>query len=800
MLLCLVPSAAYSQAVDSTLWTLSPGDRVLAIAPVGDTVYVGGSFISVGPATGGGVPVDAHSGLPLPRFAQVVGEVDAVVADGSGGWFIGGLFPYVAGLPRTNLAHLAADGSVLPWAPNPNNQVWALVRSDDTLFVGGDFDSIGGVPRARIAALTPGSSVPTRWQCDSDGRVSALLVGGQTLYAGGWFSALGGQPRAYVGAADKSSGAVLDWQVNLDDRVRALVIADTTLFLGGYFTSINGDSRLALGAVGAQTGALHSWDPQLMRFPISSLDGGAHVSALLVDDDSLFVAGSFSSLGGQPRPGLAQLGLASAQATPWLVNAHHFRSLGPEFWALERSGDSLFIAGEFDTLAGAPGSNTAVVSVMTADRMGWNPRTNDYVFALSSQDGAVYLGGRYTSIGEWVPRHGLAAIDVRAGRVTDWDPNPDDLVKSLLAWNGKIYVGGQFSQVGGQPRDFLAAVDQISGQATGWHPTVNSPVWTLQPMGQSILAGGLFTSLLGTTPGSLAALDTSTAQLTNWKPNVDGDVYALAVTDTAVYIGGDFTTCAGQPRASLAAVDPRTAAPLPWNPGVDGLVSSLALHNGSIYVGGYFHQLGGAPREFLGSVDGSGAATPWIADTFGPSGPRVEALAASDSFIFAGGFFSGVSGTSSEYFAAIDPVSGAVNRAFPTPNGAVWSLATQGNAVYVGGGFGQVGRALQEGFAVIRFSGPSTPPKNREFELLGPMPNPVKTSALLRYTLPARAAVSLTVYDLQGRAVARVLRGEPQSAGTHSASLSASAWRSGCYLVRFQAGSLHATRKLVVVR
>jgi hypothetical protein len=46
-------------------------------------------------------------------------QVRAVVPDGSGGWFIGGDFNYVGGVPRNHLAHVRADGMGLTRAGRP---------------------------------------------------------------------------------------------------------------------------------------------------------------------------------------------------------------------------------------------------------------------------------------------------------------------------------------------------------------------------------------------------------------------------------------------------------------------------------------------------------------------------------------------------------------------------------------------------------------------------------------------------------------------------------------------------------
>ena len=53
----------------------------------------------------------------------------AVVPDGAGGWYIGGDFAYVGGLPRNCLAHIASNFTVAAWNPNANAVVRALAVS-----------------------------------------------------------------------------------------------------------------------------------------------------------------------------------------------------------------------------------------------------------------------------------------------------------------------------------------------------------------------------------------------------------------------------------------------------------------------------------------------------------------------------------------------------------------------------------------------------------------------------------------------------------------------------------------------
>ena len=78
-------------------------------------------------------------------------------------------------------------------------------------------------------------------------------------------------------------------------------------------------------------------------------------------------------------------------------------------------------------------------------------------------------------------------------------------------------------------------------------------------------------------------------------------------------------------------------------------------------------------------------------------------------------------------------------------------------------------------------------------------PNPVASSATLRFTLPEAGDIALRVYDLLGRVVAEVASGTHE-AGAHTATFDASALPSGVYLVRLQTPRGAVTQRLTHVR
>lgn len=79
-------------------------------------------------------------------------------------------------------------------------------------------------------------------------------------------------------------------------------------------------------------------------------------------------------------------------------------------------------------------------------------------------------------------------------------------------------------------------------------------------------------------------------------------------------------------------------------------------------------------------------------------------------------------------------------------------------------------------------------------------PNPFNPTTTIRYALPQRGRVTITVYNMLGQKVAELARGKDIEAGYHEVTFDGSNLASGVYLCRMQAGSFVGVRKLLLMR
>jgi hypothetical protein len=241
-----------SSAPRDDFWV--PDGPVNAVVETNGVIYVGGLFDYVAPNSGTGGAFDLLSGASLPGFPSFSGAIKAIISDNEGGWFVGGSFVSVGGLPIRNLAHIQASKMVdTNWLPNPDGEVMTLLLGSNMLYVGGSFSTIGGEPRIALAALDPATGQALSWQADAHHDfftpvVTSLALSDGELYIGGYFSFINGVEREHLASVEAATGQVTSWFPNAASgeaafvRIEALAISDRVLFVGGTFGSLGGQS------------------------------------------------------------------------------------------------------------------------------------------------------------------------------------------------------------------------------------------------------------------------------------------------------------------------------------------------------------------------------------------------------------------------------------------------------------------------------------------------------------------------------------------------------------------------------
>jgi hypothetical protein len=751
-----VAEAAVRSTPSRTYVTNGP---VFTVAPTKKATYIGGAFTEVGPRTGPGVGIDSSTGKSTGLAQVAGGGVDTVARDGSGGYYIGGYFTHVGGLPRRNLAHILADGSVDPgFKPDPSGEIRALTVSGSTVYVGGYFDHIGGQARNNIAALDSATGKATAWNPNPDPNqsVRALAVSGSTIYAGGGFHYIGGQAREGLAALDRTTGEATAWNPNSNGDVAALAVSGPTVYIGGGFTQIGGEARNHIAALDADTGAATAWNPDVTNslfpcgspghppFPIPRECGSGAVTALAITGTTVYAGGSFDRVGGEARNRLAAIDRTTGDPTAWSPNPNVDGNPGAVITALAVSGATVYTGGWFTAIGGEARNNLAALDRTTGGATAWNPRPNldradgPTINALAVSGSTVYAGGTFRSIGVKTRNH-IAALDTATGRATAWNPDADGPITHLSALGGStVYAGGWFTTIGGEDRLNLAGLDTTTGDATAFdpQPRVNAHITALAASGKFVFVAGSVPGIAGQPVYFLTQVYKTDGRVRNssekWNPDPDGAVTALAFSGPTVLAGGTFTTIGGEARNHVAALDRRTAAATDWNPNPNGTVNALAVRTAAtstvttVYVGGQFTTVGGQNRNNLAALNGAtGEATRWNPNSNGDvSALAVTGLRIDDSSspptssadtIYAGGGFTRVGGKVRNNLAALDGtsgqattwgpgVAGAKGPGFTSPYAvAIYSLAFgPDRSLWTGGGFTSFRTTPQAGIAEFK--------------------------------------------------------------------------------------------------
>ncbi|MDE2371927.1 MAG: PQQ-binding-like beta-propeller repeat protein [Burkholderiales bacterium] len=672
-------------------WVPDGSVTVTALSADGSTVYIGGGFSHIGARTGSFVAVDPASGQPTVT-ALVQGSVIAAASDGAGGWYLGGSFISIGTTAQRNLAHVRADGSLDDrFTPGFTDPVSALAFDGSKLYV-----ATHVIGQGSLYALDPAGNATRIWRLTSNSGAQALALDAGILYVAGSYSQIGNLTRYGLAAVDTATGTVIagwDAQPNNGAAIYQLQFANGRLYLAGAFSSIGGAARVDAAALDPTTATAVAWNPVLR-----SASGLTELRAMAIVGSTVYLGGTYDSVEGQARPGLAAVSLGDASLLPWSpALAARVYGLPGYVNAMTATASTVYVSGVLAAAGAASAQSLAALDAASGALRPWVSGSQGSVQWLAAAGSGIWLGGSFGMLGG-VDRAGLAALDITTGQPTAWNPaasnssSPgESFVPTALAVAGsRVYVAGDFDTIGGTARSGLAALDPTTGAALGgWNPLISGRVGAMAATDTTLYVSGV-SAVDGQARAQLAAIDAATGHVTPWAPDASqaGTIAAMVHAGSAIYIVGPITSLAGRTRSGAAAFDAASGALLPWDPELtlNGLMprpTSVAASGGTIYVAGPFNLAGGTPVNGVAALDAStGAALPWPAIRGGIT------VAAMGDDVYLGQMNPDAGYPPLPGLVTLSALSGQPTSLQYNLDGAVYTVAVSPTTIVVGGSFG----------------------------------------------------------------------------------------------------------------
>lgn len=430
---------------------------VQATARVGDVLYVGGTFQAVAPSPNVVPPLYAlaagSGALTGPTFPIASGQVNAVLSDGSGGYFLAGDFTLIGASSASALSHILSDGTVDgAFTPTISGTPSGLARVGNMLFLIGSFTVPAPRVSASVVAVSAIDGTTAPWVSGLDPiRPAAIVAGADRIVVLG-----------SVSDATQSSGVAAALDAVTGTQLWKTVVAPgpPSAFGAGAWAGVRDGGRVivahtpsaangGLSSLALSTGAIDtSWNPQVSP-QVVTLSGGV-----------LYIGGFFTTVAGQLRPSLAALDPATAALLPWNPGV-----LTPILRMAPSNTGGVFISGLFETLGPGAVPRWRMAEIDTSGAVTpWVAATRPDQVSLfaAGNGGSLIVASSLTATG-YVPRAHLAAFDLTTGGLLPWAPSPDGPVDVLAAVPGRVTVGGRFATVDGQPAKGYAAIDALSG-------------------------------------------------------------------------------------------------------------------------------------------------------------------------------------------------------------------------------------------------------------------------------------------------------------------------------------------------
>lgn len=557
---------------------------VLALAPQPDgRLLAGGDFTQIGGQAQAHLARLGADGSPDAGFAAADGRVASLALDIDGSVLVGGDFAQIAGQARARLARLEADGTVdAGFAAEADGAVSSLaLQPDGGVLVGGAFTQIGGEPRSHLARLAADGTPEAGFDPAPDAAVAAIAVqadGGIVL--GGAFAHAGGEPRAHVarvyvgGALDRdlapaltTGGSFVTFAAQADNRI--VMIGDVQAVDGQAVPNaarLEADGSLDAAFtsrlppwVFASTSSIYTQFDGSILFPGRVMfDGAAAYSDLFrlgadgtldttfdaqfgsatdpypqvvteQPDGKILVAGSFDSVAGQTRYGLARLH-ADGSLDETFVPPYVYPADGTIQYLAVQADGKVLLAGYFSQVGPDPNTHRFLARLNADGSLdaGFNPVMDRFVSAaLPQTDGRILVAGFFRTV-NGQPAPFIARLNADGSLDSTFSAAADSLVSAVTPLsNGKLVIGGVFKKIGGVPQPYIArlnadgSLDPSFAPAVSVTPSLSIVSLAVQPDGKVLVGATEAMVIDGESRPLVARLSANEAALQTLAPSAD---------------------------------------------------------------------------------------------------------------------------------------------------------------------------------------------------------------------------------------------------------------------------------------
>ena len=408
--------------------------------------------LSVNSIKGG--DLDFSFGNGISGATGFFGNNVVIALQSDGKVIIGGNFSKVNGVTRGGIARLNTDGSldtsfgnglagVGSSSYNAPDVTAIALQSNGKVIIGGNFESVNGTNRSRVARLNSDGTLDTSFY-SSSGELRALV-----LQPDGKFLVGGGSDRSQIarrnsdGSPDTSFGTGLAgtyaWGADVTGG-RATVYAtaiqgDGKVLIGGSFTTVNGVSRGGIARLGSNGAVDTAFGNGLVGISgtFTSVGYPTVRTCVVQGDGKLIVAGNFTQIHGITRKSIARL-----------------------------NSD-----GTLDTSFGN-------------GQLGVDPSASYISSAAIQTDGKILIGGKFATVNGGVRRNiarlnADGTLDSTFGNSLAGAGSSSSSVSSVvLQGNGSVLIGGGFGTVNGTARGSIARLHSSEADADLAALTVNS--------------------------------------------------------------------------------------------------------------------------------------------------------------------------------------------------------------------------------------------------------------------------------------------------------------------------------------